>query len=875
MSYGRLAKARPLLFILEIVGLIVLLSHVGRSSAAEITTFKASANQQVLWQLGNEDGSAKEFSDSASAASVSLTGGPAGTEVSGEIPSGLNAATRPVLEINYNLKQLPANGVLFRVKILDAYKSAPQLAVFSNRQLAGLIQIEGSSGTGSPYAFNKTYELYIPKEQLKAGNNQLKLEAKRSLYGSAAEDAFTWWTWDDLSLEALAAPATEPIHGSYVLTGTNLSNYEFYYDDGAVRYLPYALKWLGLAYSGNIMRVSCASNISDSCSDIGDYYKVLQKYNTQAVALYLYTGNIKLAKDGSLPADAEQKLADYFHQYGSYFQYYEVDNEPGLFNRSKAVDLAVADWLNQQGKKIAPHLKTVAPGWAYAPAYAVKACQNQTGSSKSCGTPDGWERDPKQRLELENATDLTNGHSYGSSYGDAKGGSLAENLQTFGGAEDGFAKPMLTTEFGTSDSHRDSPAYGAVESQSAVFDRIMRAHVGMAEMFIQHAAFYKDYSLFKTGFDLSQHNPVQMEAYSFQSGGDTRVDIMRRLTLAYATHGKPLSFQVLNTEQTADKLVYVRAVDTSSLAPLPGSGAKSNKLLINFVNFENSVQTVRVKVTMPEKTTYEGERFGAGDTYEQARTYVTGLAASPELEFTETLQPGEAVQYILQPSSAVSPQPPAWVQAAENKGNGVLLDWQESEGAQSYDVLREDGESGSYKVIAQEVNGAEYTDRQAAAGSVYRYAVRVSGSSQASKPERISYTGDVELGREGWRLSSNISPDVSDPAAAIDGNPRTRWDTGSNQTPGAYLQIDLGKEQRVGRISLEYADSPYDYPRRYEVEVSADGANWTHVASGSGQKERTEISFSPVQTRFIRISQKGTGGNYWSIHELRLFSGKG
>lgn len=861
---------------LEIALLIVLLSHTGRTFTTELTAFSASAGNQAIWQLGKEDGEAAEFTGGSKSSAVSLSLDAAGKTVTalGEVPPGLNAAVNPVFEINYNLRQIPVNGVLFRVKILNAYKSAPQLAVFSNRQLSGLIQLEGSAGTGSPYAFGKTYELYIPKEQLKAGENQLKLEAKRSMYGSATEDAFTWWTWDDLSLEALAAPAKEPIHGSYVLTGTNLSNYEFYYDEGAVRHLPYALKWLGLAYSGNIMRVSCASNVSESCSDIGDYYKVLKDYNTQAVALYLYTGDVKLNPDGSLPAEAKQKLADYFTKYGSYFQYYEVDNEPGLFNRSKAIDLAVADWLNSQGKQIASHLKTVAPGWAYSPAYSVKSCQIQQGDAKTCGTPDGWERDPKQRLELEQVTDLTNGHSYGNSYADTDGGSLTENLKTFGGAEDGFEKPMLTTEFGTSDSHRDSPVYGAEFSQSAVFDRIMRAHIGMADMFIQHAAFYKDYSLFNTGFDLSQHNPAQTEAYAFSTGGDSRVDIMRRLTLAYATHGKPLPFQVQNPEQTADKLVYIRAVDTSTLAPLPGSGAKSNKLLINFVNFENTKQTVKVKVTMPEKTVYEGERFGAGATYEQSRSYVTGLAAEPELSFTETLGPGEAVQYILQPSSSVSPQAPSWLQASEAGGKGIRLDWLESEGAQSYDVLRADGESGSFRTIAEGVMTTEYTDQQITAGTEYRYAIRVSGMKESSEPVKIIFTGDLELSRSGWKVTSNVSTAKSNPAAAIDGNPRTRWDTASNQTPGSYFQIDLGNVQQVGRISLDYAKSPYDYPRSYQVDVSLDGINWVRAASGGGRKEHTDISFEPVKARYIRITQTGSGGNYWSIHELRLFSGK-
>ncbi len=865
-----------MLFVVEIIGIFVLLSHAGRTGGSELAAASAQSSNQTIWKLGTEDGKSSEFVPAAvskASASIEAAAGSSTAIAAAKVPQGLNGESNPEFTLNYNLKQIPENGVLFRIKVLDAYKSVPQMAVFSNHQLSGIIQVAGSSGTDSEYSYNKSYEVYIPKEQLQTGSNQLKLQLVRCLYCSAAEDPYLWLKWDDLSLEALAAPAAEPINGRYVLTGTNVNNYEFYYDEGAVRHLPYVLKWLGLAYSGNVMRVTCASNVGDACSNVQDYYQVLKDYNTQASALYLYTGDIKLKADGSLPDEAKQKLADYFNRYGGYFQYYEVDNEPGLFNRSKAVDLAVADWLNKEGKKISPGLKTVAPGWAYWPAYSVKSCQNQTGDSRTCGTPDGWERDPQQRLELERVTDLTNGHAYGSSYADPEGGSLAENLQTFKGASDSFSKPMLVTEFGTSDSHTDSPAYGASDPQSAAFDRIMRAHIGFADMFIQHAAFFKDFSLFENGFDLTRHNPAETKQSEFKTGGDSRVDIMRRLTLAYATHGKPLSYEVVNKEETADKLVYVRAVDTSALDPLPVSGATSSKLLINFVNFENTTQTIQVKVTMPENTVYEGERFGAGETYQQARTYITGLKAAPELTFTETLGPGEAVQYILQPSSSIKAEPPAWVNAAEDQENGIRVDWLESEGAASYEVLRAEGTAGTWTVIASQLKETEYMDLKVVKGKTYRYAVRVTGSTAQSAEVKAVYTGTAELDRSTFKVSSNIDPAKTNPGAALDGNPRTRWDTAANQTPGSYYQIELEQVQLVGRILLDYTRSPYDYPRNYKVEVSTDGRQWHQVAEGQGKMERTEIAFTPSEAKLIRITQTGKGGNYWSIHELHVYSG--
>lgn len=828
----------------------------------------------ILWQLGQHDGSAAEFA-AAGASGVKEVIQASSTAIQASelqsVPPGLRGDTNPELTITYNLDKIPVNGVLFRVSILDAYKSIPQMSVFSNRQLSGIIQISGVAGTSSKYTFRKTYELYIPKEQLVTGSNELRLEAVRGIYSSEMEDKYNWWTWDELSLESLNEPIKEPIHGSYTLTGTMVNNKQFYFDEGAVTHLPYIIKWLGVAYSGNIMRTSCASDVGRSCSNMLEYYKVLKNYNMQSVVLYLYTGDIKLKEDGKLPDDAQKKLNDYFRTYSPYFQYFEVDNEPGLFNRSKAVDLAIADWLNTKGKKIAPYLQTVAPGWAYWPTYSKDSCNYQKGSVRQCGDPDGWESDPVQRNELEEVTDLTNGHSYGESYIFSTGGSFTENLKTFGGSVDGLPKKMLTTEFGTSDAHVDAYQYGAAERTSAVFDRIMRAHIGYADMFIQHAAFFKNFSLFKYGFNLEEHDPAKTEIYYTKENEDSRVSIMRRLSLAYATHGAPLSYQVTNKNELADKLVYVRAVDTSKLEPLAGSKATSNKVLVNFVNFENTTQKVSVKVTMPEKTVYEGERFGKGDTYEKARSYITGKKATPEVIFTETLAPGEAVQYILQPSAKVSDVAPQNFKASAIKGLAVKLSWLEAPGA-SYELLRAEGSGGDMKVIASGIHETGYTDSKLKEGTLYTYAVRVTGSKVMSDKTQITATGLVPLDRSEWKVSSNVNTEVSYPGNAIDGDRRTRWDTGKHQASGEYFQIDLGKEHEVEAIDLDYTLSSYDYPRGYEVYISDDSQSWKKIKSGKGKLEMTKIVFTPVRTRYIRILQTGSGGNYWSIQELQVYS---
>ena len=52
-----------------------------------------------------------------------------------------------------------------------------------------------------------------------------------------------------------------------------------------------------------------------------------------------------------------------------------------------------------------------------------------------------------------------------------------------------------------------------------------------------------------------------------------------------------------------------------------------------------------------------------------------------------------------------------------------------------------------------------------------------------------------------------------------------------------------------------------------------DGERWSApVASGKGSKDNSRITFAPVTTRWLKVTQKGKkGGLWWSIHELNLY----
>src|SRR5258708_4818958 len=162
----------------------------------------AFGGDALLWRIGVADDSAAEFADFARADPETVSVPAGATQVAGAgISKGLRASSNPALEIHFTLDRLPANGALFSFKLLSAEKSGAQMAVFANRSLAGLVQLWGTKGSRSPYAWKRTYRLYIPKELLAAGDNVLRLRAVRPLWIDASVDAHLWWEADHLQLE--------------------------------------------------------------------------------------------------------------------------------------------------------------------------------------------------------------------------------------------------------------------------------------------------------------------------------------------------------------------------------------------------------------------------------------------------------------------------------------------------------------------------------------------------------------------------------------------------------------------------------------------------------------------------------------------------
>ena len=130
--------------------------------------------------------------------------------------------------------------------------------------------------------------------------------------------------------------------------------------------------------------------------------------------------------------------------------------------------------------------------------------------------------------------------------------------------------------------------------------------------------------------------------------------------------------------------------------------------------------------------------------------------------------------------------------------------------------------------------------------------------------------GTVRLDRKGLNATASSSASSDSPANALDGNDSTRWSTGASQSNGQWFRVDMGQVNTISSITFDGGTSGDDYPRAYQVLLSADGVNFTEVGSGTGSQFFT-VPFSPQSARYIEIQQTGAAGSWWSLHELNVY----
>jgi hypothetical protein len=118
--------------------------------------------------------------------------------------------------------------------------------------------------------------------------------------------------------------------------------------------------------------------------------------------------------------------------------------------------------------------------------------------------------------------------------------------------------------------------------------------------------------------------------------------------------------------------------------------------------------------------------------------------------------------------------------------------------------------------------------------------------------------------------TAQASHNSGDAALAFDRNPDTFWNSGANQQPGMWFQVNLGQLLTLDRVRVF---SPgRGFPGGYRLWLSADSQDWRLAAEKEQNWTDLDIAFSPCPARYLRIElvAKPDWPATWMISEIAV-----
>ncbi|MGY4767822.1 discoidin domain-containing protein [Kribbella sp. CWNU-51] len=119
--------------------------------------------------------------------------------------------------------------------------------------------------------------------------------------------------------------------------------------------------------------------------------------------------------------------------------------------------------------------------------------------------------------------------------------------------------------------------------------------------------------------------------------------------------------------------------------------------------------------------------------------------------------------------------------------------------------------------------------------------------------------------------TATASVNGTEAGLAIDADGSTVWQSKQAQSPGQWVQVDLGKAKTFRQVALDSGGNASDYARGYDVAVSNDGVRWRTVATGTSTAQLTTVDLRPTSARYLRITATGTAPNWWTLADIRLY----
>jgi hypothetical protein len=139
---------------------------------------------------------------------------------------------------------------------------------------------------------------------------------------------------------------------------------------------------------------------------------------------------------------------------------------------------------------------------------------------------------------------------------------------------------------------------------------------------------------------------------------------------------------------------------------------------------------------------------------------------------------------------------------------------------------------------------------------------------------------EVRLSAIKTNLSVALVPSLTD------GDYDTAWETGAPQGGTETLVIDLAEMTTITGVRLSSGRFVASFARGIAVDISADGLNWTTVATLDGATAALDaalrdqrhvdvtIQFDPQPAQHVRITQTRRSSDAWAVAELRVLAAR-
>lgn len=127
------------------------------------------------------------------------------------------------------------------------------------------------------------------------------------------------------------------------------------------------------------------------------------------------------------------------------------------------------------------------------------------------------------------------------------------------------------------------------------------------------------------------------------------------------------------------------------------------------------------------------------------------------------------------------------------------------------------------------------------------------------------------LSPAGWLATASHSSTNSDPLEAIDGIDGTFWNTGAQQAPGMWFELDMLEPQVFFIIEVVCTVERQDSAAALDVWLSNDGVFTEKAKSNLPGEDIFVITFDePQVARHIKLSLAQGTDRWWAIDEIRV-----